>query len=647
MLIATAGHVDHGKTALVRALTGVDTDRLPEEKQRGLTIDLGFAYSRIGEGRTLAFVDVPGHEKFVRNMLAGVAGIDFALLVVAADDGPRPQTHEHLAILELLGIRRGAVALTKVDRVDEDRMTAVSQQIEALLAPTGLAGAPIFRSNALENLGVDALREHLVNQSRQIEARSAGGRFRLAIDRSFTLQGAGLVITGTVFAGRVQSGDRLRIAPKGLDVRVRGIRAEDAESETGVAGQRCALNVAGQGLKKTDIKRGDWALDPALDVTSDRLDASLRLLASEANPLAHWTPVHVHLGSGSLTGRVATLDTRKIEPGREGLVQLVLDSPIHALHGDAFILRDQSAQRTIAGGTVLDPFAPKRGRAKPSRLQQLTALGAASARDALEQLSNHDSGVELKRFALARNLPADEVEALRKSVALVDLSGEQTTVSISQRRFEALSKALLTTLERWHGEHTDQLGPDAQALLDAVDDATSRTVALGVLQQLLANGCIHREGLSLRLPSHRPQLSREDREFWQAASKHLAPKALKPPVVTELAELLAMDKAKLVVALSRCARRGQLTRVAQNRYFHPLAVANLARIAESLSATDEEGGFDAKTYRDASGIGRNLAIQVLEFFDGLGFTYRIGDRRRIRRPSADVFGPRSPSDGVC
>ncbi|MDX1376875.1 MAG: selenocysteine-specific translation elongation factor, partial [Burkholderiales bacterium] len=348
MIVATAGHVDHGKTSLVRALTGVDTDRLPEEKKRGLTIDLGFAYLPLAGAATIGFVDVPGHERFVHNMLSGVAGIDFALLVVAADDGPMPQTREHLAILDLLGVSQGAVALSKIDRVSEARVAEVRAALGTLLAPTGLAGAPIFPLSVVSDTGVGALKAHLEAAARALQPRAREGNFRLAVDRAFTIAGAGLVVTGTVVSGEVAVGDTVRALLAGEAARVRSIHAQNAAAGIGVAGERCALNLAGID-GKSPIERGDWIVAGTLPPAVRRFDARLRVLADEAGALAHWTPVHVHLGAADVTGRVAVLEGAGIAPGASGLVQLLLERPIGALGGDGFILRDQSSRRTLAG----------------------------------------------------------------------------------------------------------------------------------------------------------------------------------------------------------------------------------------------------------------------------------------------------------
>ena len=367
MIIGTAGHIDHGKTSLVKALTGVDTDSLKEEKARGITVDLGFAYRRVSGSSTHAFIDVPGHEKLIRNMLAGATGIDCVLLVVAADDGPMPQTREHLAIFDLLGLSRGVVALTKCDLVGEDRIVEARQEVAALLEGSVLGEAPVVPVSCTTGAGLVDLQEQLHRAAAALPRRSEQGQFRLAVDRCFSLPGFGTIVTGTAASGRVAVGDRLLVSPRGLPVRVRGIHAQNSTATFGVAGQRCALNLTGSNLEKSDIARGDWIVAEGAHAPSACLDVRLRLLPGEGKPLAHWTPVRLHLAATEVGARVVPLTGTGVAPGDSALVQLELERTIGTLHGDRFIVRDQSAQRTLGGGTVVDPLASRRGRRKPQR----------------------------------------------------------------------------------------------------------------------------------------------------------------------------------------------------------------------------------------------------------------------------------------
>ena len=640
MLIATAGHVDHGKTVLVKALTGVDTDRLPEEKERGLSIDLGFAYHTRPDGAVLGFVDVPGHERFIRNMLAGVAAIDYALLVVAADDGPMPQTREHLAILDLLGVNAGAVVITKIDLADDSQAVAVAERVEKLVDGTGLEGAPVFPVSALSGAGMTALHEHLTGLAAERRAARVrtGARFRLAVDRCFTVRGAGVVVTGAVFSGEVAVGDRLVLAPAGIGVRVRNIHAQSRPAAHGTGGERCAINLAGTELGRSDIRRGDWLTGEPAPAVSQRFDAELRVLASEERPLAHWAPVHVHAGAASLTGRVAVLEGRSIAPGSHGLVQVVVDQPFVGVRGDRFILRDQSARRTVAGGAVLDPAGAVRGRARPERIAALRALAASDPGAALaDLLATSVNGVDLDHFADAWNLRPEEAEAAfqRAGVETVALPRGRSA-GFARDDWQSLLEELLAAMRRMHEEAPERAGAESAEL--AGGTGRSREVAAAAVGALVRDGRLVREGRYLRVPEHEPRLSPRDAALWSKVSIHLGEDAVKPPVLAELAGTLGVDRSLLALFLGRSTGRGLLVKVAPNRFFHPGAVRRLAEVAEGLAAAADDGRFDAKTFRDTSGIGRNLTIQVLEYFDGAGLTRRIGDARIVVRRAADLFG---------
>ena len=357
MIVATAGHIDHGKTQLIKALTGINTDRLPEEKKRGMSIDLGFAYKDLGNGITIGFVDVPGHARFINNMLAGVAGIDFSLLVIAADDGPMPQTLEHLAILDFLEINRGAVVISKVDKVNTERTEEVKEVTKSLLKGTRFEKVPLFQVASILNLGVKNLLKYIEDEAEKTIKKEASGNFRLAIDRSFSLKGSGVVVTGSVFSGCASVGDEFILSPKGKKVRIRAIHSQNKVSKKTFTGERCALNITGTGINANSISRGDWILSNYINYSSIRMDADIRVMTDKVKPLKHWTPAHIHLGTAKVTCRIAILQNKMLQPGGKGFVQLVLNKPISCFYGDHFILRDVSAETTIAGGIIIDPFS--------------------------------------------------------------------------------------------------------------------------------------------------------------------------------------------------------------------------------------------------------------------------------------------------
>ena len=495
MIVATAGHVDHGKTLLVKTLTGVDTDRLPDEKKRGLTIDIGFAYLPLeGHDEPIGFIDVPGHEKFIRNMVCGVAGIDYALFVIAADDGPMPQSREHLAILDLLGVRAGVVALTKCDRVGADQIAEVCEDIEELLLGTTLEGAEIKPVSALEDIGIRDLRDHLTGVARAFHARPAEGHFRLAIDRRFDITGAGLIVTGTVFSGSCKVGDQVRILGRQDSYRVRSIRAQNEDRKEAFAGQRTALNLTGSGLNRDLVNRGDWIVAGPTAEPVKKFDARLHVLASEGGALKHWTPVHVHVGAAETTGRVAVLEGKSIAPSENAMAQLVLDDPLGAHQGDGFIVRDQSATRTIGGGHVIDIFPPTRRRAAEARLKLLRALDTPDHALALQAAVNASpDGIDVTTFATARNLTDDERAAVVGDLIGETVGSEATERAFSRPGWRNLKDKLVSTLQAYHQASPDQFGLAPVQLMRQAGFRLPDTIARAIANRLNDEGVVVRE----------------------------------------------------------------------------------------------------------------------------------------------------------
>lgn len=641
MIVATAGHVDHGKTALIRALTGVETDRLPEEKERGLTIDLGFAYLPLADGDVLGFVDVPGHEKFLRNMVAGVAGIDIALLVIAADDGIMPQTEEHLAVLDLLGVREGLVALTKTDIVDDARAEQVTADVKGLLADTTLSGSHVFPVAAPAGTGVEPLKRHLLDLVGAKAERAATGNFRLAVDRSFVIRGAGTVVTGTVHAGHANVGERLFVAPAMREVRLRGVHAQDRPSDEARAGWRCALNLAG--VERSDVVRGNWIVAADAPAPSRRLDVRLHVLASEERPLKHWTPAHIHHGATHLTGRIAVIGAGSLAPGTSGLAQLVLETPVVAAAGDRLVLRDQSAQRTIGGGEVIDPFGPSRGRAKPERIARLHAMETGDPAAALAALlALPGTGVPLETFRQMRNLARDEAQALYGASDMVTIGRGDDATGMAPARWSGLLDEIVAAVANWHEDHPDRLGPTPEDLRRAAVWRHDRLLMQEVLATLVADGRLERRGMVVHLPGHDVCLDKKDEALWAKVRQHLIIKEGSPPALWQLAETVDAEPETLDRFLARLAGLGLVMRIAKNRYLTPEQASAYAVIAEDLTQTDDPG-LTAASFRDRAGIGRNFAIDLLEFLDRTGLTLRQGSRRNLRRPASDVFGA-APTD---
>jgi len=632
MLIGTAGHIDHGKTTLVRALTGVDTDRLPEEKARGITLDLGYAYSPLADGSVLGFVDVPGHEKLIHNMLAGATAIDFVLLVIAADDGPMPQTREHLELLDLLGLRLGAVALTKIDAVSLERVETLRLEVADLVAGTGLAASPVFAVSGHSGEGVAALRAHLETAAASFRRPPPGWRFRLAIDRAFTLTGVGTVVTGTARAGSVAIGDLLSLTPPGLKARVRGLHVQDRPAERGQAGDRCALALKGD-FEKKDILRGMWLVAPALVLPLNRFQAEVRVPAGQ-KPLKHLQTVHLHLGTADLIARVALLDSQEVSPGEAGLVEILLERDTLALRGDPFILRDASAQRTVAGGRILDIFPPTRYKRRPERLALLDRMRDDDPAAALGLMASQSAiGIDLGRFALSWNLSETEATALSQRCDLRLIQGGDTSLGITPAAWAALGTRLLDTLAREHERAPDLIGVEPERLRRMTAVKLSRPVFSTLCSTLLAVGQIARTRSWLHLPEHRASLSDGDRDLFAKFKPLLEARPYNPPRVRDLARATGEPEQGVRRLCKRMARAGELYPIALDHYFNASAVAELAEMVRRLN--EEQGAARAAPFRDLifSGGegGRKVAIQILEFFDRIGYTRRIRDDHIIPR----------------
>ena len=629
MIVGTAGHIDHGKTTLVRALTGVDTDRLKEEKARGISIELGYAYAPLDDGSVLGFVDVPGHERLVHTMVAGAAGIDFALLVVAADDGVMPQTREHLAILDLLGVGQGAVALTKADCVDAARLQQVQHEVQAALASTPLAGAPVFALNATapDHPGTAALLSHLQAAAAAIPPRRDDGLFRLAVDRVFTLAGHGVIATGTVFSGRASNGEPLSVMPAGLPVRVRGIHAQNRVAQSGRAGQRCALNVTG--VARDAIARGDWLADPRLFAASTRIDVRLRLLPASGVHLASWSPLHVHLGTLHQVAHVVLLESDTLPAGETGRVQLVFDKPVCVTPGDRFIARDAQAAHTIGGGVVVDPAAPSRRRRSAERRRYLDALelmiGGGGIEPLLEQARNGLPMADLVRLTGRAPehvpLPADAVV----------MEAAQERCAFHPSRWRELRAGALEALRAFHARAPDEPGPDVGRLRRIVRPELSPLVWRRVVDDLVAGGNVQRNGPWLHLPEHRAQLTDEDRKLAGQLQPLVAAGRFDPPWVRDLARALHEPEDRVRRLLRRQVSQGAVCQVVHDLFYDRARVDELADIVARLAL--EHGEVTAAAFRDAIGLGRKRAIQILEFFDRVGYTRRVRDAHVLRMDS--------------
>ncbi len=641
LTVATAGHVDHGKTLLVRNLTGVDTDTLAEEKQRGLSINLGFAYKQYeadGDDCLLGFVDVPGHIDFIGNMLVGVGAVDGAMLVVAADDGVMPQTEEHAAILDLLNIRSGCVALTKIDRASKTRLNKVKAEVRELLAGSGLADAPVFPVSNIDGDGIDRLANflHKLLLTKFRRARTAEDRlFRFLIDRSFSVRGIGTVVTGSCREGEVSAGNSLLHSGSGSETRVRGIRVHQEDRDKLRQGERAALNIT---LEQGLVTRGDWLLDARLRHPVTRFDVRLRLLPGVNEPRPN-TRYHLHAGAGH---HLATL--RRL--GDSDWFQVKTREPVHVLHGDRFILRDPAASHTLGGGWVVDIFVPTRGRESRERLELLAAMDQEPEAACRALTGLLPDGLDLDQFSLCRNLGATAIaglagKLLQAPVECIALNMEAAEYPrlLSREHYQQHRDAMLTAVASYHRANPDRQGVGESQLPRATELRVSQPLLKALVPQLLEEGALERSGSLLHMPGHSTRLGEQVEQLLRKLRPILQKSDKIPPRTRELAEITGLPLAALEKILRQAEISDKLVKVADNRYYLPETIRDLSALVEKLAGGP--GGkerFSVIDFRDASGIGRNLCIEILEYFDGIGFTRRDGNLRFMRVNREKLFG---------
>jgi selenocysteine-specific elongation factor len=612
---------------LVRALTGVDTDRLKEEKARGISIELGYAFTPLDDGDVLGFIDVPGHERFVHKMVAGACGIDFALLLVAADDGVMPQTREHLAILELLGISHGAVALSKADRVDTKRLQEVQAEVAATLAATALRDAPIFALNATapDDPGTASLRRYLHDIAVRFASRGDERLFRLAVDRVFTLTGHGTVVTGTVFSGQVRTNDVLAVMPAGTLVRVRSIHTQNRAADRGSIGQRCALNLAG--VKKSALARGDWLAEARVFAPTTRIDVRLHQLAHSSLRLNSWSPLHVHLGTTHRVAHVALLESAGVPAGESARVQLVFDTPICASPGDRFIVRDAQAAHTVGGGVVLDPFAPSRKRRAAGRLRYLDALERLIAGEGVAPLLQEAPyGVKMTDLVRLTQLPP-ELVPLPLNAVTIDCAHEHFVLLAAH--WAALRERAVSALRAFHAQVPDELGPDIGRLRRMALPDSSEALWRALIEALVHERIVVRSAPWLHLPEHAMMLSEDDQALACKLQPLIAAGRFDPPWVRDLAVIAHEPELRVRAVLRKQVMQNTVYQVVRDLFYDHECISELAAVVSAIAR--EHGAVNAAHYRDAVGLGRKRAIQILEFFDRVGFTRRVQDSHFLRR----------------
>jgi len=627
LIVATAGHVDHGKTSLVKNLTGIETDRLAEEQRRGLSINLGYAYWRPDDDTVVGFIDVPGHRRFINNMISGISGIDVGMLVVAADDGPMPQTHEHLQVMNLLGVEHYLLVVSKCDRVDEQRLEQVCSEASALLPEN----TPLFTVSNTTGAGVDKLRTELERQARRWTARAASGHFRMSVDRAFHLQGRGLILTGTIASGTINNGASIVLQPQQKILRVRGIHTQDAPAKHANAGERCALNVSGD-IHKDDIERGDWVASEACIGTSSRFDARIRLLADAAFPLKHLAEVKLHIGAKHLKARLLLLRRKdasasRIRPGETALAQLVTERPILCCHGDRFLLRDYGETATLGGGIVLDPRGLQYRKSSTTRLAFLTAMEHVDIETAIRAaLDAENYTLDYNAMLMSWNIDPRERpgEGLGATAKIKTSDGE---FWLAESRWSEVKRTVLNTLLKLHRSEAAQTGVTPTNLMRAALSADQQRLFLQAVTELVESGDILLSNGLLSARGHQATSSVQDDSDWLTIAACLQQHGRQIPKLAQLAEECGLAKTALERSLNRAQRDRRLIKVNSQRYAETSLLYDFAQAA--LTLTENKKNLTVTEFRDHSGCGRNVLVEVLEYFDTIGFTRRVGNARIV------------------
>jgi selenocysteine-specific elongation factor len=636
-ILGTAGHIDHGKTSLVKALTGTDTDRLKEEKERGISIDIGFASLTLPDGTRAGVVDVPGHERFIKNMLAGAHGIDLVLFAVAADDGVMPQTEEHLDIVHLLGVRKAVFVLTKADLAPPERQAEVADEIRVLIAGTALEGAPIVPFGFPTGAGLDDVRAAIVGALAGGGKIAPAGLFRLPVDRAFVSAGHGVIITGTAIAGEVRVGDALRVLPSGEPVRVRSVEVHGEPVAVGSWGQRIALNVTG--ARAATIARGDVVVDESVTLTCDRFDAVIEVRPSAALGLKNHQRVRLHLGTAERLGTIVPLGTTtasgapSIAPGQRAFCQIVVKAPVAAMRGDHFILRDETARRTLGGGIALRPAAPRRRRTDPAVIPTLATFERGDDGALLEALVSDcgEFAISLSALTQLLNDREDSVRARVSTVpALRTFVLEGDTFYATERACTEIVSRVLSAIAARHKAQPLSPGLDIEEARLALPSPPPIRLFRLLIDDLERQKVIARDGSALRLPTHKVQVAGADRLVSDKILAALTASPLAPPDLKTLGDTLSLDRAKLLPLLRAMEKQQEIVAVASDLYF---AASVIARLREDLTR-DLAGGATLATaaFRDKYGTSRKYAIPLLEYFDRQGVTVRMGEVRRLKAP---------------
>ena len=645
IVMGTAGHIDHGKTALVRALTGIDCDRLEEEKRRGITIELGFAFCDLPGGGRLGIVDVPGHEKFVKNMVAGASGIDFVMLVIAADEGVMPQTREHLEICSLLGIRHGLVAITKTDAADAELLELVREDVAAFVKGTFLENAPCFPVSSLTGEGIDALREHIISREKALTPRRRSDLMRLPVDRAFTIKGHGTVATGTLLSGSLRVGDAVTVLPTGLPGKARSLQSHGVSVEEAEAGARTAVNLAG--LDVTDIRRGDVLARPGTLFAADRWLVRLSCRPSAPRHLRHRAEVHFHHGSREAAARLHFFDRDRLAPGETALCEVRPEEPFVGVFGDHCVIRAFSPLRAVAGGVLVHPLALplRRADATPERLALLLGLPEASDENlTLAQISlaadlTRERAVSLAHLSVLTNLDARRLDKTLRALSekgAVFRHDPETPACIAAHAVKELTLRCLEAAAAFHKREPLKQGMARGALMSGGEggkggwsrDLPPRLVHF-IVDRLLRSGKLVAEGEVIRLAGHSVSLASDQEQLKTALLAAYAAAGNTPPNLKDVLDSLKTDAKAASAVLGLLVNEGSLVKVKDGLYYHAPCVAALEERMRVWFRDHDD--LDPAAFRDLSGgLSRKYVIALLEYFDRERVTIRVGDKRQIR-----------------
>jgi selenocysteine-specific elongation factor len=628
VIIGTAGHIDHGKTTLVKAMTGIDTDRLKEEKQRGISIELGFAPFLLPGGQKAAIVDVPGHERFIKHMLAGAFGIDMVIFTIAADEGVMPQTREHMDIIELLGVETGIIVLTKTDMVDEEWLMLMEEEIKEYASTTILKNAPIVPVSAVTGAGIPLLLQQIEQLAEGIEEKPAFGKVRLPIDRVFTVAGFGTVVTGTLWSGQIKVGDILELMPVQRPVKVRTLQMHNEKVTAACAGQRVAVNL--QGIEVGDIKRGYLLATPGYMTPSHRVDARLRLLSSSTRTLKNWNRVRFHIGTDESMGRILLLDRDELRPGDEALVQIAMEKQVVCYKNDRFVIRYYSPVTTIGGGTIIDPNAPRQKRFNEQVLEDMAMKEEGALYDViLHELETNarqifDVTALAKKISHPEEKVAEELQQLLEDDKIVDISG-QGSGFLSQYGLDTINEQITGILAKYHQTYPLRPGYPREDLRSRLFKEISAKEFNQVIKYLAEQNRVAVNNKFLLLPGYTPKPGEHEQAVIDRVLADMNHQPFSPPSLEELKASAGVNEAQFNEIFSYLLEQGLFVKVYENMYFTTAAIEEGKRILSHYFAAQKE--LSLATARDLFNTTRKYALPLVEYYDRIRFTKRVGDLR--------------------